>query len=148
MAERLDRLARRPWKRRQPHPHQLASFGREFALIEYRDSAVGRQPYMKNSNLSVWEVIMIAKDHDLDVVKTAEYFQRPTDWVQAALNYYAAYRSEIDQAINDNHSGVVFVDHHSIPSSDFGSLVRSLIALWDATSQENWTDRVMYLRKD
>jgi hypothetical protein len=47
-----------------------------------------------------------------------------------------------------SHSGVVFVDHHSIPSNDFGSLVRSLIALWDATFQESWTDRVMYLRKD
>jgi uncharacterized protein (DUF433 family) len=109
MAERLDRLARRLGNGVSRTRISLLLLEEslresEFALIEYRDSAVGRQPYMKNSNLSVWEVIMVAKDHDLDVVKTAEYFQRPTDWVQAALNYYAAYRSEIDQAINDNHS--------------------------------------------
>ncbi|MGO8673282.1 MAG: DUF5615 family PIN-like protein [Capsulimonadaceae bacterium] len=45
-----------------------------------------------------------------------------------------------------SHAGVVFVDHHSIPSNDFGQLVRSLIALWDASHADTWTNRVEYLR--
>ncbi len=77
----------------------------EFAHIEYRDSAAGRLPYMKESGLAVWEVVMVAKDHGLNVEQTASYFQRPAEWTQAALNYYAAYRDEIDQAIADNQIG-------------------------------------------
>jgi hypothetical protein len=76
----------------------------DFALVEFRDSPVGRQPYMKNSGLAVWEVILIAHDHDLDAARTAAYFQRPVEWVNAALNYYEAFRIEIDHAIEDNDS--------------------------------------------
>jgi predicted transcriptional regulator len=74
----------------------------EFALIEFRDSAAGRQASMKGSTLAVWEVILIARDHGMDVEKTSRYFQRPLEWILAALNYYEAYPEEIDQAIEDN----------------------------------------------
>ena len=33
----------------------------EYALIDFRDSVVGRQAYMQGSSLAVWEVMMIAR---------------------------------------------------------------------------------------
>ena len=110
LAERLDRFARRLGNgatRTRVGLMLLEESLREaeFAHIEYRDSAAGRQPCMKDSGLAVWEVIMVAKDHELNVEQTAQYFRRSHEWVLAALNYYAAYREEIDQAIADNHVG-------------------------------------------
>jgi hypothetical protein len=45
-----------------------------------------------------------------------------------------------------SHGGVIFVDHHTIRSNDFGGLGRSLIALWDEHREWDWTDRLAYLR--
>src|SRR5436309_2552550 len=42
-------------------------------------------------------------------------------------------------------SGVIFVDDRTIASHDFGTLIRSLIALWDRESNVEWWNRVVYL---
>src|SRR5262249_35182692 len=76
----------------------------EYANIEFRDSVIGRQAYMKDSNLAVWEVIMIARDHDMDPERVAAYFRRSRAWVNAALHYYMAFRDEIDPVLEDNRS--------------------------------------------
>ena len=36
----------------------------EFAYIDFRDSAAGRQAYMQGSSLAVWEVAMLLRDYD------------------------------------------------------------------------------------
>lgn len=77
----------------------------EFACIEYRDSPVGRQPYLKGSGLAVWEVIMIARRYDFDAERMAQDYPYPIENLKAALNFYEAYRQEIDQAIEDNDIG-------------------------------------------
>lgn len=46
-----------------------------------------------------------------------------------------------------NHAGVLFIDERSITNSDFGSLVRALISLWDTANTEDWTNRVEFLRQ-
>lgn len=74
----------------------------EFASIEFRDSSVGRQAYIKGSSLAVWEVVMIAQDYDLDAARTAGHLDWPDFKVQAALNYAAAFPAEINDAIADN----------------------------------------------
>ncbi len=76
----------------------------EFTGIEFRDSVIGRQPYMKDSNLAVWEVIMIGQDHDMDAERVAAYFRRPRAWVNAALHYYEGFRDELDPVLEDNRS--------------------------------------------
>jgi hypothetical protein len=76
----------------------------EFACVEFRDSAVGRQAYVKGSGLAVWEVVTVAQDYNLDVAKTAEHLEWPLFKVQAALNYAAAFYDEINDAIADNDS--------------------------------------------
>jgi predicted transcriptional regulator len=105
--ERLKRFARRLGKSQSETGALLIEEGMreaEYAQIEFRDSAAGRQAYVKDSTLAVWEVILVATDHGMDVERVARYFQRPTEWVRAAFHYYEAYPAEIDQAIEDNRS--------------------------------------------
>jgi uncharacterized protein (DUF433 family) len=105
--ERLKRFARRMGKSQSEIGALFIEEGMreaEFALIEFRDSAAGRQACLKGSTLAVWEVIMIAQEHGMDVEQVADYFSRPVEWVRAALHYYEAYPQEIDQAIADNRA--------------------------------------------
>lgn len=73
----------------------------EFALVEFRNSVLGRQAFMKGSSLAIWEVIEIARTYEMDVTKVTEHFQRPMEWVKAAFNYAEAYPEEIAFAIED-----------------------------------------------
>lgn len=81
----------------------------EFALIEFRSSALGRQAFMKGSSLAVWEVIEIAQDYQMEEEKVAEHFERPSEWVKAAFNYAEAYPNEIEFAIEDSQA-ITFTD--------------------------------------
>jgi hypothetical protein len=44
------------------------------------------------------------------------------------------------------HAGVIFVDGKTISPSDLGALVRSVIALADEQCDEDWSNRVVFLR--
>ncbi len=74
----------------------------EFALIDFRDSPVGRQAYVQGSTLAVWEVVSVARDHGFDAAAAAQSLSWPESRVMAALNYAEAHRDEIDAAIADN----------------------------------------------
>ena len=45
------------------------------------------------------------------------------------------------------HGGIIFIDEKSIPPSDIGRLVRSLLSLWNHTRGWDWTDRVGFLQR-
>ncbi|HLK61756.1 MAG TPA: hypothetical protein VKU00_34740 [Chthonomonadaceae bacterium] len=77
----------------------------EFAGIEFRNTSIGRQPFVQQSGMAVWEFIMVARGFDMDAERTAEYLQCPVEHIKAALNYYHAFRTEIDQALADNDLG-------------------------------------------
>ena len=62
---------------------------------------MGRQPYLKNSSLALWEVIQIAQSYALDEQKTAAHFHRPLEWVRSVLLYAEAYQSEVQAVIAD-----------------------------------------------
>ena len=79
----------------------------EFPEIEFRAFYGGRRLACLKGALTVWEVIMVAKDHEMNVERTAAYFQWP-DWkVEAAFDYYAAYPEEIDEML-DSHRSVTY----------------------------------------
>lgn len=106
-AERLKRFARRLGKTPSETSAILIEESlreSEFSYIEFRHSPLGRQPYLKNSSLSVGEVIQIAQSYALDEEKTARHFQRPIEWVRSALLYAEAYPSEVQAAIADAQS--------------------------------------------
>ena len=103
-AERLKRFARRLGKTPSETSAMLIEESlreTEFAFIEFRNSPVGRSAYMKNSNLAVWQVMIVARKYDLQPDKITLHFQRPQEWVLAALNYAEAYPVEIEDAISD-----------------------------------------------
>ena len=47
-----------------------------------------------------------------------------------------------------DHAGVIFIDDRSIATSDFGSVIRSLTALWNAHHQDSWTNAIAFLRPE
>jgi hypothetical protein len=90
----------------------------EFAFIEFRNSPLGRQAYMKGSRLTVWWIVLAAKAHfEMDAQRTADHFQRPVAWVNAALNYYAAFPEEIDLAIEDHSAADFDTLKRSVPNA-------------------------------
>lgn len=102
---RLQRLARRLGKTLSETGAMLIEESlreTEFAYIEFRNSPVGRQAYLKNSNLAVWQVMMLAEQYHSNVEHTATHLQKSAEWVKAAFNYAEAYPEEINFAIADN----------------------------------------------
>jgi len=103
-AERLKRFARQLGKTPSETSAILIEESlreSEFPYIEFRHSPLGRQPYLKNSSLALWEVIQIAQSYELDEEKTAVHFHRPLEWVRSALLYAEAYHLEVQTAIAD-----------------------------------------------
>ncbi|MCW3097762.1 MAG: hypothetical protein JWL77_3380 [Chthonomonadaceae bacterium] len=77
----------------------------EFSEIEFRNTSIGRQPFVEQSGMAVWEFIMVAQGFGMDAERTAEYLRCPIRNVKSALNYYDAYREEIDQTLKENDMG-------------------------------------------
>jgi hypothetical protein len=46
-----------------------------------------------------------------------------------------------------DHGGVIFVDQSTVPSSDFGGLIRALQKLFKETARWDWTNRICFLRR-
>ena len=76
----------------------------EFAFIDFRDSALGRQACIQGTRLPVWMVVKVAQAYGGDAEKTAANLQRPPVQMQAALNYATAFPREIEDVIRDNDS--------------------------------------------
>lgn len=74
----------------------------EFAFVDFRDSAAGRQAYIQGSSLAVWEVLFIVQSHKGDVAAAAAHLEWPEAKVHAAVNYAKAFPEEIDAAIAEN----------------------------------------------
>jgi hypothetical protein len=76
----------------------------EFAFIDFRDSAAGRQACLQGSSLAVWEIIMLARNYKNDVTRLAAHLRWPEAKVQAAFNYFKAFPDEINHAIAENEA--------------------------------------------
>lgn len=76
----------------------------DFAFIDFRDSPAGRQAYIQGSSLAIWEVLMLARNYKNNVPQIAKHLNWTEAKVQAALNYAAAFPSEIDDALAENAS--------------------------------------------
>lgn len=74
----------------------------EFAFVDFRDSAAGRQACIQGSSLAVWEVVVIVQSYKGNVGATAEHLKWPEAKVQAAVNYARAFPDEIEGALADN----------------------------------------------
>lgn len=74
----------------------------EFAFIDFRDSAAGRQAYIQGSTLAVWEVLLLIQSYGADTTAVATHLKWPESRVQAAVNYAQAFPEEIEEALAEN----------------------------------------------
>ena len=74
----------------------------EFAFVDFRDSAVGRQAYVQGSTLAVWEVMSLVHSYQGNLTAVAKHLQWPEAKVQAATNYAEAFPEEVEQAFSEN----------------------------------------------
>ncbi len=105
--KRLKRLARQHGWTPSDTSARLVEEGlrrSEFAFIDFRDSAVGRQAYVQGSSLAVWEVVLLVRSYGKDVSRVARHLRWPELKVQAAINYAAAFAAEIEDALSENES--------------------------------------------
>ena len=74
----------------------------EFAFIDFRDSAAGRQAYIQGSTLAVWEVILLLRSYRSDTAAVAKHLAWPEAKVKAALHYGQAFPKETETALSEN----------------------------------------------
>src|SRR5579859_967737 len=102
--ERLERAARRFGRTASETAALLleeALRQRAFASIEFRDSPVGRQAYLKGTRLAAWHVAWLAPSFGADAERLAAHLELPPVVVAAALAYTAAYPEDIEAAVAD-----------------------------------------------
>ena len=76
----------------------------EFAFIDFRDSAVGRQACIQGSSLAVWEVMFLLHGYKGDLVAVAKHLEWAKAKVQAAVSYAEAFPDEINRALEENRA--------------------------------------------
>jgi uncharacterized protein (DUF433 family) len=74
----------------------------EHPLIRFADGPAGRRARLLGTGKDVWEVIAVVRDNDGDAAESAGYLEVPLGLVQAAIAYYGAYTTEIDEQIEAN----------------------------------------------
>jgi hypothetical protein len=76
----------------------------EFAFIDFRDSAAGRQACLQGSSLAVWEVALLLEAYKQDAAAVALHLGWPQAKVAAAKHYAAAFPAEIEEALAENEA--------------------------------------------
>ncbi|HAK94347.1 MAG TPA: transcriptional regulator [Planctomycetes bacterium] len=105
--ERLKRLARRAGRTPSDATARLVEEGlrrADFAFIDFRDSALGRQAFIMGSRLPVWLAAKLAETAEGGAAGLARRLCRPAAHIRAALNYAAAFPDEIAAAIEESAS--------------------------------------------
>jgi hypothetical protein len=93
----------------------------EFGLIDFRDSAAGRQACLQGSTLAVWEVMLLVRSYKNDVSAVARHLKWPEGKVQAAVNYAGAFPEEINAAMAENDTTDFEALKRMLPqASEFG----------------------------
>jgi uncharacterized protein (DUF433 family) len=71
--------------------------------VHFADGPAGRRAMLIGTGMDVWEVIGVVRDNEGAVAEASAYLELPTHLIQDAVDYYAAYRDEIDEltAVNE-----------------------------------------------
>ena len=75
-----------------------------FPYIEFRSFNGERHACIKGGP-QVWQILMVARDSDMDIQRVAQQLDLTAEQVQAAVHYYEAYPEAIDQALAENDAG-------------------------------------------
>lgn len=104
-AQRLKRFAKRLGRSVSETGAILVDEGlrrADYAFIDFRDSAMGRQAYVQGTSLAVWEVLALVGRYNGDLDKVAAHLEWDRLKVQAAVNYARAFPKEIEEALEEN----------------------------------------------
>ncbi len=74
----------------------------EHPLVRFVEGPAGRRARLVGTGKDVWEVIAAVRDNDGNLAEATSYLELPLGLVQAAVAFYGAYPSEIDEWINLN----------------------------------------------
>ena len=119
-AKRLRRLANRYGWTPSDASARLVEEGlrrAEFAFIDFRDTAAGRQACIQASSLAVWEVMQLVRGYKGDAAAAAMHLGWPQVKVQAAIHYAEAFSKEINEAMADNHAADLVALKHMLPQT-------------------------------
>jgi uncharacterized protein (DUF433 family) len=97
----------------------------EFAFVDFRDSAAGRQACIQGSSLAVWEVILLLRSYNGDSAAVARHLGWPLVKVAAAKNYAESYPDEVDAALEENSALGVDALRRMLPQTVFVELGKS-----------------------
>ncbi len=89
----------------------------EFAFIDFRDSAAGRQAFVQGSSLAVWEVALLLRAYKQNAVAVARHLGWTEPKVRAALHYAEAFNEEIAAALAENDAVDVKALKRMLPQS-------------------------------
>ena len=76
----------------------------EFAFIDFRDSAAGRQACIQASTLAVWEIMFLVRSYKGNVPAVAKHLRWTEAKVRAVVNYAEVFPEEIAEAMSENES--------------------------------------------
>jgi hypothetical protein len=101
-----------------------------------------KRPDIPIQSLRSWRDGTLRKAEDTDILEAAceESLTLVTYDQKTIVPFVVQWMQD-----NRDHAGVLFVDDYTIAQEDIGTQVRSLIAFWDAHSQEEWKNGVSYL---
>jgi uncharacterized protein (DUF433 family) len=68
----------------------------EHPLIVFREGLGGRRPALVGTRLDVWQVVETVRTSG-ELEEAAEYLGVPAAKVHAAMRYYAAFKTEVDE---------------------------------------------------
>jgi uncharacterized protein (DUF433 family) len=74
----------------------------EHPLIRFAVGPAGRRARLVGTGKDLWEILAGVRDNGGDSAESARYLEIPLGLIQAAIAYYGAYTSEIDQQIEAN----------------------------------------------
>ena len=103
--KRLKRLANRHGWTTSDASARLVEEGlrrSEFAFIDFRDTAAGRQACLQGSSLAVWEIKMLLRSYNGNAAAVASHLHWPVVKITAAIQYAEAYPEEIESALEEN----------------------------------------------
>lgn len=72
--------------------------------IYFRDGGSGRRPAVLGTRLDVAQIIETLRQNENSIAETAEYLDISPAQVEAAVRYYAAYRDEVDEWIEQSRA--------------------------------------------
>ncbi len=117
-AKRIERLARRHSRSAGATASMLLREKlreEDFPFVEFRDSPIGRQVYVKGHRVAVWEVLLIAQDYEMEAQRVAEHLQFPIEWIASALEYAKAFPQEIEPMVEEAKSMTIEKLRQKVP---------------------------------